>query len=61
MTERERRAAYAGKFDKGLSDAVVLDLIATAQSIQDPSVRCGFWDCLGHIIQSAKEPAPKED
>ena len=61
MSERERRAAYAGKFEKALSDPVVLDLIAQAQSIQDPSVRCGFWDCLGWIIQSAKEPAPTEE
>lgn len=61
MTERERRAAYAGKFEKALSDPIVLDLIVTAQSIGDPSVRCGFWDCVGHIIQSAKEPAPREE
>ncbi len=61
MSERERRSAYAGKFERALSDPVVLDLIAFAQSEPDPAVRCGRWDVIGWIIQSAKEPAASEE
>lgn len=59
--EKARRAAYQTRYEGAPGDPVILDLIATAQAIKDPMVRCGAWDMIGHIIQSAKEPAPPQE